>query len=329
MRISPKSRLLLLLFTLVLLLPASSLAQRRSSTAVRSSSTRSFGTPRQTRTTSPREVSVRGYYRRDGTYVAPYKRTAADGDFYNNWSTYGNVNPYTGRPGAKTSPPAGYGQDVWVEGYYRRDGSYIPGHYRSAPDGDPSNNYGSRGNTNPYPSKLDTRLSGASASSSLEDADISACRNAATRLYQMGHAVNWQDYSFYQLTDMEMRIRQAQRLSQLGVPADWQQHTYYELSDWEMRIHQADRLSQLGLSVSWREYTYYQMSEWETRIRQAKRLGDLGFSVDWRQHTYFEMSDWESRIRMANELERLGARVDWRQFTYFQLVEIRRSIQRR
>jgi len=329
MRISPQSRLLFSLLTLVLLLSTSGLAQRRSSTAVRSSSTRSSGTLRQTRTTSPREVSVRGYYRRDGTYVAPHRRTAADGDFYNNWSTYGNVNPYTGRPGTKTSPPVGYGQDVWVEGYYRSDGSYVRGHYRSAPDGDLSNNYSSRGNTYPYSSNLDTGLSSTSASSSLEEADIGARRNVAARLYQIGYAVDWQDYSYYQLTDMEMRIRLARRLSQLGVPADWQQHTYYEMSDWEMRIRQADRLYQLGLSVSWRDYTYYEMSDWETRIRQAKRLSDLGLSVDWRQHTYFEMSDWESRIRIAKELERLGALVDWRLFTYFQLVEIRRTIQRR
>jgi hypothetical protein len=327
MHISPQGRLLLI-FTLILLLSTSGLAQRRSSTAIRSSSARSLGTLRQTRTTSSGEVSVRGYHRRDGTYVAPYKRTAADGDFYNNWSTYGNVNPYTGRPGTKTSPPVGYGQDVWVNGYYRKDGSYVRGHYRSAPDGDPSNNYSSPGNTNPYISELDNRLSTASAGSSLEEADIRARRNVATRLSQIGHAVDWQNYSYYQLSDMEIRIRLAQRLSQLGVPTDWQQHTYYEMSDWEARIRQADRLSQLGLSVSWRDYTYYQMSDWETRIRQAKRLADLGLSADWRQHTYFEMSDWESRMRIAKELERLGAQVDWRQFTYFQLIEIRRSIQK-
>ena len=49
-------------------------------------------------------VSVRGYYRKDGTYVRPHMRSAPDGDFSNNWSTRGNVNPYTGAPGTKTSP---------------------------------------------------------------------------------------------------------------------------------------------------------------------------------------------------------------------------------
>jgi hypothetical protein len=43
--------------------------------------------------------SVRGYTRRDGTYVQPHYRSAPDGNVYNNWSTRGNVNPYTGQAG--------------------------------------------------------------------------------------------------------------------------------------------------------------------------------------------------------------------------------------
>src|SRR5229473_473291 len=54
-------------------------------------------------------VYVRGYIRKDGTYVQPYMRSAPDGNFWNNWSTIGNVNPYTGEPGTKTQPPPGYG----------------------------------------------------------------------------------------------------------------------------------------------------------------------------------------------------------------------------
>jgi len=47
-------------------------------------------------------VDVRGYFRKDGTYVAPHKRTAPDGSFDNNWTTVGNTNPYTGKPGTKS-----------------------------------------------------------------------------------------------------------------------------------------------------------------------------------------------------------------------------------
>lgn len=102
-------------------------------------------------------VHVRGYYRKDGTYVQPHYRSAPDGNFYNNWSTRGNVNPYTGEPGTKVSPPSGYGQDVYVRGYYRSDGTYVPPHFRSPPDGDPSNNWTAEGNLNPYTGEPGTK----------------------------------------------------------------------------------------------------------------------------------------------------------------------------
>jgi hypothetical protein len=46
-----------------------------------------------------------------------------------------------------------FAKDVWVNGYYRSDGTYVRGHYRSAPDGNPWNNYSTRGNINPYTGK--------------------------------------------------------------------------------------------------------------------------------------------------------------------------------
>jgi hypothetical protein len=51
--------------------------------------------------------SVRGYTRRDGTYVQPHYRSAPDGNVYNNWSTRGNVNPYTGQSG-RVNPESSY-----------------------------------------------------------------------------------------------------------------------------------------------------------------------------------------------------------------------------
>ncbi|MCX5831345.1 MAG: hypothetical protein NT140_05590 [Deltaproteobacteria bacterium] len=53
-------------------------------------------------------VSVRGHTRKDGTYVAPHMRSAPDGNFYNNWSTKGNINPYTGAEGTRVTPPNSY-----------------------------------------------------------------------------------------------------------------------------------------------------------------------------------------------------------------------------
>ena len=45
------------------------------------------------------QVYVHGYTRSNGTYVAPYTRTAPDHSIYNNYSTSPNINPYTGQRG--------------------------------------------------------------------------------------------------------------------------------------------------------------------------------------------------------------------------------------
>ena len=42
---------------------------------------------------------VSGYFRSNGTYVNSYYRTSADSYKSNNYSSYGNYNPYTGRRG--------------------------------------------------------------------------------------------------------------------------------------------------------------------------------------------------------------------------------------
>jgi hypothetical protein len=47
------------------------------------------------------DTYVKGYYRKNGTYVQPHYRSTANGTKSDNWSTKGNVNPYTGKKGTK------------------------------------------------------------------------------------------------------------------------------------------------------------------------------------------------------------------------------------
>jgi hypothetical protein len=47
------------------------------------------------------DTYVHGYVRKDGTYVQGYHRTSPDSNPYNNYSTKGNLNPWTGQPGYK------------------------------------------------------------------------------------------------------------------------------------------------------------------------------------------------------------------------------------
>jgi len=44
-------------------------------------------------------TSVKGYLKKSGTYVMPYHRTSPNTSKFDNWSTKGNYNPYTGKKG--------------------------------------------------------------------------------------------------------------------------------------------------------------------------------------------------------------------------------------
>jgi len=46
---------------------------------------------------------VNSYTKKDGTFVKGYMKSDPDGIFSNNYSSYGNVNPYTGKKGTKKS----------------------------------------------------------------------------------------------------------------------------------------------------------------------------------------------------------------------------------
>jgi antitoxin component YwqK of YwqJK toxin-antitoxin module len=52
--------------------------------------------------TNPNHVKVNGYYRKNGTYVKPHYRTAPNSTNRDNFSTFGNINPYTGQAGSIT-----------------------------------------------------------------------------------------------------------------------------------------------------------------------------------------------------------------------------------
>lgn len=45
---------------------------------------------------------------------------------------------------------------TWVNGYTRRDGTYVSGHYRSSPNSTVRDNYSYYGNRNPYTGRTGT-----------------------------------------------------------------------------------------------------------------------------------------------------------------------------
>lgn len=62
------------------------------------------------------DTSVRGYTRHDGTYVQPHVRSPSNSTTYDNYSTRGNTNPYTGQAG--THNPYGSGSSPYGSGGY-------------------------------------------------------------------------------------------------------------------------------------------------------------------------------------------------------------------
>jgi hypothetical protein len=47
-------------------------------------------------------VRARGSLRKSGAYVTSHYRSNPDGSKFNNWSTKGNANPYTGKRGTRS-----------------------------------------------------------------------------------------------------------------------------------------------------------------------------------------------------------------------------------
>lgn len=72
---------------------------------------------------------VNGYYRRDGTYVQPHLQTEPNQYRFDNYSSKGNVNPYTGQAGHQrneyTSPPA-YNQNYGNQNYNNTNRQFDP-----------------------------------------------------------------------------------------------------------------------------------------------------------------------------------------------------------
>lgn len=111
------------------------------------------------------QVQVRGYYRKDGTYVRPHVRTAPNSTVTDNYSYQGNYNPnleynsplpkstYNYYNNSSNNSSSG---KEWVNGYYRKDGTYVSGYYRNKKNSNNnsysnSNNYSSsKSSTNTY-----------------------------------------------------------------------------------------------------------------------------------------------------------------------------------
>ena len=53
-----------------------------------------------------------------------------------------------------------FGQDVWVNGYTRSNGTHVKGHYRTRPNHTKNDNFSTMGNVNPYTGEAGKKLGG-------------------------------------------------------------------------------------------------------------------------------------------------------------------------
>ncbi|MEC5157254.1 hypothetical protein [Chryseobacterium sp. MP_3.2] len=94
------------------------------------------------------QVQVKGYYRKNGTYVRPHVRTAPNSTVTDNYSYQSNN--YSSNRTSSTPSTYNYynsstnsnSEKIWVNGYYRKDGTYVSGYYRNR-NKPTSNNYSS------------------------------------------------------------------------------------------------------------------------------------------------------------------------------------------
>lgn len=73
-----------------------------------------------------------------------------------------NYNPYESSQQRQKMPTPAYGagensNSVSVDGYYRKDGTYVETHQRSAPNSTVNDNWSTKGNENPYTGKAGTK----------------------------------------------------------------------------------------------------------------------------------------------------------------------------
>ncbi len=204
-------------------------------------------------------VRVRGYTRRDGTYVAPHYRSAPDGNFYNNWSTLGNVNPYTGRVGTKTTPSSA---DRSREAELRaRYGIPLPPTFPTYPESTPL--------------KLiqpESKIPSKEPALSYTDDDMR--KRKAEEIKALGVEVDWKKHDFSELLDLQSKVRKASDLKDLGIKADWKKLSYAELSDMEARIKKANHLKTLGVEVGWWNHSWSELFMMEQKLISTQKNGN-------------------------------------------------------
>ena len=226
------------------------------------------------------DVRISGYYRKNGTYVQPHYRSNPDGNFYNNWSTAGNVNPHTGEYGTKTTNS---NQGI----------TYIP-----SPPKDLNTPYTTSYLSNKKLTNQQYSFTDSTSSRNIEPAPTILTSQQPRKLNYTSHTSN---LSQMDMLDLESRIRASQRLKNLGYTGDTSNLSHMDMLDLESRIRASQRLKNLGYSGDTSNLSHMDMLDLESRIRASQRLKNLGYSGDTSDLSHMDMLDLESKIRISRQ----------------------------
>jgi hypothetical protein len=78
-------------------------------------------------------VYVSGYTKSNGTYVQPYMKTTPNSTRNDNYSTIGNINPYTGTAGTKPADSYYSTSSTYSSPSYSSSSNYVSPSYSTAP----------------------------------------------------------------------------------------------------------------------------------------------------------------------------------------------------
>lgn len=238
-----------------------------------------------------KDTYVNGYYRKNGTYVQPHYRSAPDGDVSNNWSTRGNVNPYTGQMGTRNYGSTGLdfsgGSGSGLGSYSQPSFAPYLGGY-SQPVGSGLGNYSTSSGSSlgNYSGSTSSPFSGSEYRVPLRSSGLGAI-NASSP----GESPAGVDSGVG--GDAGDRMIIAGRLMKLGLNVDWQKHSLAQLQDLEARVGVSRRLQQIGEDVPWQHKTLPQLLDIQARIEASKRLQSAGKSVDWKTLSLGELLNLE------------------------------------
>ena len=233
------------------------------------------------------DVRVKGYTRKDGTYVNPHYRSNPDGNFYNNWSTVGNVNPYTGKIGTKTENS---NQGKIYKPSTTKDLN-IPYLQSSNPAKSTQFNTSQNIITKSVP-----------ISSLYSDPKIIVSQ----RLKNLDYKEDTSHLSLIDMLGLESKISAAQSLKKLGYSGDTSKLTLMEILEIESKIHASKRLYDLGYIEDSSHLSLSEMLGLETKLHSNQRLKSLGYGADTSNLSIAEMLELESRIQAIQRLKNLG-----------------------